>query len=94
MTAAKRVLDLAECGFQDGNRGLGGQTQTLPLYVSDRYENFDLTGAYTAAVLLAILAMLTLVAMRLLARRTGHSQLAIAPDLSDIPLDRSAEVSA
>jgi sulfate transport system permease protein len=47
-----------------------GQTQTLPLYVQDRFENFDATGAYTAAVVLALLALATLLAMNLLARRT------------------------
>jgi sulfate transport system permease protein len=92
LTTARALGEFGAVSIVSGN--IEGQTQTLPLYVSDRYENFDLTGAYTAAVLLAILAMLTLVAMRLLARRTGHSQLAIASDLSDIPLDRSAEVSA
>ena len=47
-----------------------GQTQTLPLYVQDRFENFDSTGAYAAAVLLALLALGTLLAMNLLTRRT------------------------
>jgi sulfate/thiosulfate transport system permease protein len=92
LTTARALGEFGAVSIVSGN--IEGQTQTLPLYVSDRYENFDLTGAYTAAVLLAILAMLTLVVMRLLARRTGHSQLAIAPDISDIPLDRSTEVSA
>jgi len=47
-----------------------GQTQTLPLYVQDRFENFDITGAYASAVVLALLALGTLVAMNLLTRRT------------------------
>ena len=46
-----------------------GQTQTLPLYVQDRFENFDITGAYAAAVVLALLALATLLAMSLLTRR-------------------------
>jgi sulfate transport system permease protein len=46
-----------------------GQTQTLPLYVQDRFENFDTAGAYTAAVVLALLALATLLAMSLLTRR-------------------------
>jgi sulfate transport system permease protein len=46
-----------------------GQTQTLPLYVQDRFENFDTAGAYTAAVVLALLALGTLLAMNLLTRR-------------------------
>lgn len=48
---------------------LSGQTQTLPLYVQDRFENFDLRGAYAIAVELAVLALITLVATRLVARR-------------------------
>jgi sulfate transport system permease protein len=46
-----------------------GVTQTLPLYVQDRYENFDTTGVYTAAVVLALLALATLLIMNLLTRR-------------------------
>jgi sulfate transport system permease protein len=46
------------------------QTQTLPLFVQDRFENFDSTGAYTAAVVLALLALATLLAMNLLTRVT------------------------
>jgi sulfate transport system permease protein len=45
------------------------QTQTLPLYVQDRFENFDSTGAYTAAVVLALLALTTLLGMNLLTKR-------------------------
>jgi sulfate transport system permease protein len=51
-----------------------GQTQTLPLYVQDRFENFDTAGAYTAAVVLALLALATLLAMNLLTRRTQGTQ--------------------
>ena len=56
-----------------GQHGLGpdrGQTQTLPLLVQDRFENFDITGAYASAVVLALMALGTLVAMNLLTRRT------------------------
>jgi sulfate/thiosulfate transport system permease protein len=50
-----------------------GQTQSLPLYVQDRFENLDPTGAYTAAVVLALLAFATLGAMSLLTRRARGS---------------------
>ncbi len=50
-----------------------GQTQSLPLYVQDRFENLDPTGAYTAAVVLALLAFATLAAMSLLTRRARRS---------------------
>ena len=46
---------------------LVGQTETLPLYVEDRYQAFDPVGSYTAAVVLAILAFATLAAMNWLA---------------------------
>lgn len=48
---------------------LEGQTQTLPLYVQDRFENFDSTGAYAAAVVLALLAIAMLLGTSRLARR-------------------------
>jgi sulfate/thiosulfate transport system permease protein len=49
-----------------------GQTQTLPLYVEDRFQNFDLTGAYAASMLLALFAVAVLVTMTRLSRKTGH----------------------
>lgn len=81
LTTARALGEFGAVSIVAGN--IEGQTQTLPLYVSDRYENFDLTGAYTAAVLLAVLAIITLVAMRLLARRAGH-HLTAAPDPSGL----------
>ena len=46
---------------------LAGRTETLTLYVEDRYQAFDPVGAYTAAVILAILAFITLAVMNWLA---------------------------
>lgn len=40
-----------------------GRTETLTLLVQDRFENFDLTGAYSASVALALIALCTLAAM-------------------------------
>jgi sulfate/thiosulfate transport system permease protein len=42
---------------------LAGQTETLTLHVQDRYESFDTTGAYAAAVVLALIALVTLLLM-------------------------------
>jgi sulfate transport system permease protein len=47
---------------------LQGQTQTMTLYVQDRFESFDLTGAYATSLLLAVLAMATLLLMTVLDR--------------------------
>lgn len=48
---------------------ISGQTQTLPLFVDKQYSNFNLPGAYGASVLLALLALVTLVGMNLLKRK-------------------------
>jgi sulfate transport system permease protein len=37
--------------------------------VEDRFQSFDLTGAYAASVVLALLALITLLSMNLLKRR-------------------------
>jgi sulfate/thiosulfate transport system permease protein len=42
-----------------------GETQTLTLLVDERYQNFDKTAAYSISVLLATLAIFTLVVMTL-----------------------------
>jgi sulfate/thiosulfate transport system permease protein len=46
-----------------------GQTQTLPLYVSQEFTNFDLTGAYAASLVLALIALATLFAMNIAKRK-------------------------
>jgi sulfate/thiosulfate transport system permease protein len=67
LTTARSLGEFGAVSIVSGR--VEGQTQTLPLYVQDRLENFDTTGAYTAAVLLALLAFGTLLAMNLLTRR-------------------------
>jgi len=68
LTMARALGEFGAVSIVSGR--IEGQTQTLPLYVQDRFENFDSTGAYTAAVVLALLALGTLLAMNLLTRRT------------------------
>jgi sulfate/thiosulfate transport system permease protein len=72
LTTARALGEFGAVGIVSGR--IEGQTQTLPLYVQDRFENFDTTGAYTAAVMLALLALLTLLAMNLLARRANMKE--------------------
>jgi sulfate transport system permease protein len=50
---------------------ISGRTETLTLFVEDRFQSFDLTGAYAASVVLAMLALLTLALMLLLQRRSS-----------------------
>jgi sulfate/thiosulfate transport system permease protein len=50
---------------------IAGRTETMTLYVEDRFQSLDLTGAYAAAVVLALLGVAVLLAMTLLQRRHG-----------------------
>jgi sulfate/thiosulfate transport system permease protein len=68
LTTARALGEFGAVSVVSGR--IEGQTQQLPLYVQDRFENFDVTGAYTAAVVLALLALATLLAMNLLTRRS------------------------
>jgi sulfate transport system permease protein len=68
LTTARALGEFGAVSVVSGR--IEGQTQTLPLYVQDQFENFNTTGAYTAAVVLALLALATLVLMNLLTRRT------------------------
>ncbi|MGZ5341375.1 MAG: sulfate ABC transporter permease subunit CysW [Solirubrobacterales bacterium] len=51
---------------------ISGQTETLPLFVENEYTNFNLAGAYAAAIVLALLAIVVLLSMNLLRRRSGE----------------------
>jgi sulfate transport system permease protein len=62
------ILTTARCLGEFGavaivSGGIAGRTQTLTQYVQASYENFDQAGAYGASVVLAGIAVLTLVAM-------------------------------
>lgn len=65
LTTARALGEFGAVSVVSGH--LAGQTQSLPLYVQDRFQNFDVTGAYAAAVVLAVIALATLLAMHLLA---------------------------
>ena len=45
---------------------IAGETETLTLLVEKRFENFNVAGAYAASALLAVIALVTLLAMTLL----------------------------
>ena len=47
-----------------------GKTITLTLLVEQRFQNFDLAGAYAASALLALIALATLLLMTVSRRRT------------------------
>jgi sulfate transport system permease protein len=61
LTTARSLGEFGAVAVVSG--GIAGQTQTLTLYVQSSYENLDQTGAYGASVLLAALAVVTLLLM-------------------------------
>jgi sulfate transport system permease protein len=72
LTTARALGEFGAVSVVSGR--IEGQTQTLPLYVQGQFENFNITGAYASAVVLALLALATLVAMNLLTRRTRRRE--------------------
>ena len=67
LTTARVLGEFGAVSVVSGS--ISGQTQTLPLFVQKQYENFNLPGAFGASVLLALLALATLLAMNLMKRK-------------------------
>jgi sulfate transport system permease protein len=53
---------------------IAGETETLPLFVEKRFDNFDLAGAYAAAIVLAVLALAVVFSMNFLQRRSATTE--------------------
>jgi sulfate transport system permease protein len=60
-----------------------GETETLPLFVENQYGQFNLAGAYGAAIVLAILALSVLLVMNLF--RRGGDQGGRTPTMAVLP---------
>jgi len=69
LTNARAMGEFGAVSVVSGN--IAGQTQSLPLFVEESYKNYNTEAAYSAAVLLALLAVVTLVLKEILERRTG-----------------------
>jgi sulfate transport system permease protein len=67
LATARALGEFGALSVVSGN--IQGQTETLTLFVEQRFRQFDLTGAYAASVVLAVLAVGTLLSMNLLNRR-------------------------
>lgn len=67
LSAARALGEYGAVSIVSGN--VVGQTQTLPLFVEERFRNFDNTSAYAATFLLALISLVILVGMTLLSRR-------------------------
>ena len=59
LTTARALGEFGAVSIVSGH--LTGQTESLTLYVQDRYQAFDEVGAYASAVVLALIAVTTLI---------------------------------
>ena len=64
LTTARALGEFGAVSVVSGK--LSGETETLPLFVENRFHRFDETGAYAASVVLALLAFAALLAMNLI----------------------------
>jgi len=67
LTTARALGEFGAVSVVSGR--LVGQTETLTLRVQNEFERFDLTGAYAASALLAVMAIAVLLVMTALERR-------------------------
>ncbi len=58
LTMARAIGEFGAVSIISGK--LAGRTETLTIYVEDRFQSFDLVGCYTASVVLALIAIVTL----------------------------------
>lgn len=68
LTNARAMGEFGAVSVVSGN--IAGKTQSLPLFVEDAYKQYETEAAYSAAVLLALLAVVTLVLKEILERKT------------------------
>ena len=73
LATARALGEFGAVSVVSGRISGAGATQTLPLYVQRQFENFNLAGAYAAAILLAILAVSVLLSMNALQKRSARS---------------------
>lgn len=67
LTNARAMGEFGAVAVVSGN--IVGRTQTLPLFVEDAYKSYATASAYGAAVLLSLLAIVTLIAKEILERQ-------------------------
>jgi sulfate transport system permease protein len=67
LTTARAIGEFGAVSVVSGN--LAGRTQTLTLLVEQRFQGFDVAGAYAASALLALIALATLAVLTMLKPR-------------------------
>jgi sulfate transport system permease protein len=71
LTTARSIGEYGAVRVVSGN--IEGKTQTMTLLVQDKYEQFDATGAYAASVVLALIAIATLLLMTVIRPREENT---------------------
>ncbi|HYW19481.1 MAG TPA: sulfate ABC transporter permease subunit CysW [Nodularia sp. (in: cyanobacteria)] len=69
LTNARAMGEFGAVSVVSGN--IANTTQSLPLFVEDAYKQYESEAAFSAAVILALLAVVTLVLKEILERKTG-----------------------
>jgi sulfate transport system permease protein len=67
LTTARCLGEFGAVSVVSGN--IAGKTETMTQYVDNQYEGFNVAGAYAASVVLALLSVVTLVAMTVVRRK-------------------------
>jgi sulfate/thiosulfate transport system permease protein len=71
LTTARAIGEFGAVSVVSGR--IEGKTETLPLYVQARFEGFDTPGAYAASVVLALIAIATVISLRVFHPREEES---------------------
>jgi sulfate transport system permease protein len=69
LTTARALGEFGAVSVVSGR--IAGKTETMTLHVQERFDGFDYVGAYAASVVLAVLAIATLLAMSLFRPKEG-----------------------
>lgn len=72
LTNARAMGEFGAVSVVSGN--IASKTQSLPLFVEESYKQYETEVAYSAAVLLALLAVVTLILKEILERKTNKKQ--------------------
>jgi sulfate transport system permease protein len=69
LTTARALGEFGAVSVVSGR--IAGKTETMTLHVQERFDAFDYVAAYAASVVLALLAIATLVAMSVFKPKEG-----------------------
>jgi sulfate transport system permease protein len=82
LATARALGEFGAVAVVSGHRN--GETETLPIFVQNQFDNFNVAGAYAAGLVLAILALIVLFSMNLLQKRSARSSDAEEGDDGDL----------